>query len=52
MWLLCALPWFFIEKRRAGMDPGMNIVIAGFWHLYKAASEIWTLKQSLVYLIG
>jgi MFS-type transporter involved in bile tolerance (Atg22 family) len=52
VWLLLALPWFFLEKRRPGQDPGMNIVIAGFWQLYRAVTEIWQLKQSLFYLIG
>lgn len=52
VWLLVALPWFFLEKRRPGQDPGMNIVLAGFWQLYRAAKEVWQLKQSLFYLIG
>jgi MFS-type transporter involved in bile tolerance (Atg22 family) len=52
VWLLLAIPWFFLEKRRPGQDPGMNIVIAGFWQLWRAATQIWRLKQSLFYLIG
>lgn len=52
LWLLLAIPWFILEKRRPGVDPGMNIVFAGFWQLYRAASEIWQLRQSLFYLIG
>lgn len=52
VWLLLAIPWFVLEKRRPGQDPGMNIVLAGFWQLKRAATEIWTLKQSLFYLIG
>ncbi|KAK3113140.1 hypothetical protein LTR53_009849 [Teratosphaeriaceae sp. CCFEE 6253] len=52
VWLLLALPWFLLEKRRPGQDPGMNIVIAGFWQLYRALTQIWQLKQSLFYLIG
>ncbi|EMC92680.1 hypothetical protein BAUCODRAFT_142258 [Baudoinia panamericana UAMH 10762] len=52
VWLLLAIPWFVLEKRRPGQDPGMNIVIAGFWQLYRAATQIWQLKQSLFYLIG
>lgn len=52
VWLLLALPWFIIEKRRPGQDPGMNIVLAGFWQLRRAASQIWQLRQSLFYLIG
>ncbi|KAI7082249.1 hypothetical protein KC356_g8508 [Hortaea werneckii] len=52
IWVIVALPWFFLEKRRPGQDPGMNIVLAGFWQLYRAVREIWQLKQSLFYLIG
>lgn len=52
VWLLLAIPWFFLEKRRPGQDPGMNIVIAGFWQLWRAFSCVWQLKQSLAYLIG
>jgi len=52
VWLLLALPWFALEKKRPGQDPGMNIVIAGFWQLYRAITQIWQLKQSFFYLIG
>lgn len=52
VWLLLAIPWFVLEKRRPGQDPGMNIVLAGFWQLKRAMMEIWQLKQSLFYLIG
>ncbi len=52
VWLLLAIPWFILEKRRPGQDPGMNIVIAGFWQLWRALTQIWQLKQSLFYLIG
>ncbi|KAK0300471.1 hypothetical protein LTR91_007986 [Friedmanniomyces endolithicus] len=52
VWLLLAIPWFILEKRRPGQDPGMNIVIAGFWQLWRALAQIWQLKQSLFYLIG
>ena len=33
VWVLLAIPWFIIEKRRPGqsLPPGMNIVMAGFW---------------------
>ncbi|KAG8982054.1 hypothetical protein FRC05_000196 [Tulasnella sp. 425] len=52
--LALALPWFILEKRRPGLSypPGMNIVQAGLWQLYRAAKDIWKLKQSLIYLIG
>ncbi|KAI9716081.1 MAG: hypothetical protein M1828_000492 [Chrysothrix sp. TS-e1954] len=52
VWLLVSLPWFILEKRRKGRDPGMNIVFAGIWQLKMAAVKIWKLKQSLFYLIG
>ncbi|CZT15835.1 probable autophagy protein (Atg22) [Ramularia collo-cygni] len=52
VWLLLAIPWFVMEKRRPGQDPGMNIVLAGFWQLRRAVAEIWQLRQSLFYLIG
>jgi len=52
VWLLLSIPWFVAEKRRPGMDPGMNIVAAGFLQLWRAITQIWHLRQSLVYLIG
>lgn len=52
--LALALPWFILERRRPGLPcpVGMNIVQAGVWQLYRAAKDIWKLKQSLIYLIG
>lgn len=53
VWLLVSLPWFFLEKRRAGQDTmGRSIVVAGFQQLYMAVQQIWKLKQSLLYLVG
>ena len=54
VWLLLAIPWFILEKRRPGqsLPPNMNIVMVGFWQLYRAITQIWRLKQSLIYLIG
>ncbi|KAL8939782.1 MAG: hypothetical protein Q9216_003169 [Gyalolechia sp. 2 TL-2023] len=54
VWLLLAIPWFVLEKRRPGQSipPNMNIVTAGFWQLYRAITQIWRLKQSLLYLVG
>lgn len=52
VWLLLAIPWFIMEKRRPGQDPGMNIVLAGFYQLWRAITQIWQLRQSLAYLIG
>ncbi|CAK1360005.1 unnamed protein product [Cercospora beticola] len=52
VWMLVAIPWFILEKRRPGQDPGMNIVLAGLWQLWNAITQVWQLKQSLFYLIG
>lgn len=52
VWLLVSLPWFVLEKRRPGQDPGRNIIVAGFMQLYHTGREVWKLKQSLLYLIG
>lgn len=53
VWLLVSIPWFFLEKRRAGQDPGKrSIILAGLWQLWDAMKQVWHLKQSLLYLIG
>lgn len=54
VWVLLAIPWFILEKRRPGqqLPPNMNIVMVGFWQLYRAVTQIWRLRQSLLYLIG
>ena len=52
VWLLLSIPWFLLEKRRPGQDPGMNIIMAGLYQLYYAVTQIWKLKQSLLYLVG
>lgn len=53
VWILCAIPWFILEKRRPGQDPGRaNIILAGFKQLGYAISQIWQLRQSLAYLVG
>lgn len=51
--VLCALPWFFIEKRRPGLDlpPGTSLLTVGFTQLYVAFRECRQLKQTLLYLI-
>jgi hypothetical protein len=48
VWVLLAIPWFMVEKRRPGqpLPPGMNLVSVGFWQLYRAVTQIWRLKQS------
>ncbi|KAH8810912.1 putative autophagy protein [Xylogone sp. PMI_703] len=53
VWLIVSLPWFFLEKRRPGQDPGKrSIIVAGLLQTWHAIKTIWKLKQSLVYLIG
>ncbi|KAL8796753.1 MAG: hypothetical protein Q9182_007296, partial [Xanthomendoza sp. 2 TL-2023] len=54
IWLLLAIPWFILEKRRPGqpLPPNTNIITAGLWQLHRAATQIWKLKQSLLYLLG
>lgn len=54
IWLILAIPWFMLEKRRPGqpLPPGKSIVSAGWWQLRRGAMKIWKLKQSVAYLIG
>ncbi|CAI7579124.1 unnamed protein product [Penicillium pancosmium] len=53
VWLLVSLPWFFLEKRRPGQDPGpRGVLIAGIWQVWHAMQQIWKLKQSFIYLVG
>ena len=53
IWLVVGLPWFFLEKRRPGQDPGKrSVFVAGMLHIWHAMKAIWKLKQSLIYLIG
>jgi MFS-type transporter involved in bile tolerance (Atg22 family) len=53
VWILCAIPWFILEKRRPGQDPGhQSILVAGFKQLGYAMAQIWQLRQSLAYLVG
>lgn len=52
VWLLVSIPWFVLEKRRPGLDPEGNIIMAGIRNLWLAITKIWKLKQSLFYLIG
>lgn len=53
-WVVLALPWFWLEKTRAGLPipAGQTIFTAGFYQLREALSKIWHLKQSLIYLVG
>ncbi|KAG2154021.1 MFS general substrate transporter [Suillus clintonianus] len=52
-WLLCALPWFFLEKRRPGLalPPNSLLLTIGFRQTYIALRECMRLKQTFLYLI-
>lgn len=52
-WVVTALPWFVLEKHRPGLPlpPGTNILTAGARNAWQGARHIWTLKQSLLYLV-
>ncbi|KAL2441498.1 hypothetical protein ABEF95_015172 [Exophiala dermatitidis] len=54
VWVLLAIPWFITEKKRPGqsLPTGTNIISVGFWNIYRAITQIWELKQSLLYLVG
>lgn len=52
IWILVALPWFFLEKHRPGqkLPPGTNYFTAGISMAFSTGQKIWKLKQSLLYL--
>ncbi|TBU38548.1 MFS general substrate transporter [Dichomitus squalens] len=52
-WLLCALPWFFLERRRPGLSlpPGASMLTIGLKQTYIALRECMRLKQTFLYLI-
>lgn len=51
--VLCALPWFFLEKRRPGLSlpPGTSLLTIGIKQTYVAFRECLRLKQTFLYLI-
>jgi hypothetical protein len=51
--VLCALPWFFLEQRRPGLNrpPGTNFWAIGFTQAFVALRECMRLKQTFLYLI-
>ncbi|KAF5339253.1 hypothetical protein D9758_013320 [Tetrapyrgos nigripes] len=53
VWLLCALPWFFLEKRRPGLSlpPGTSLLTIGFKQTYVALRECMRLTQTFLYLL-
>lgn len=54
VWLVVSLPWFVLEKKRPGMQVpvGLNMFTVGFWQLSEAFTQIWNLKQSVIFLAG
>ncbi|KAI0671865.1 autophagy-related protein 22-like protein [Trametes maxima] len=53
VWLLCALPWFLLEKRRPGLalPAGASMLTIGFKQTWVALRECMRLKQTFLYLI-
>ncbi|KAK5081384.1 hypothetical protein LTR70_000997 [Exophiala xenobiotica] len=53
-WIVLAIPWFVLEKRRPGqkIPPGLNIITVLPWTLWRAIVQIWELKQTLLFLVG
>lgn len=53
VWLLCAIPWFVLEKRRPGLSlpSGTSLLTVGFKQTYVAFRECMRLKQTFLYLI-
>ncbi len=53
VWVLCAIPWFVLEKRRPGqpLPPGTNYVTAAAKQAYLAAKHLRHLRQTLIYLV-
>lgn len=51
--VICALPWFFLEKRRPGLTipPGTSLWTIGFRQTYIAFRECMKLKQTFLYLV-
>ncbi|KAJ1026870.1 hypothetical protein NDA16_002166 [Ustilago loliicola] len=53
VWLLCAIPWFVLEKHRPGqpLPPGTNYLTAAVKQAYLAAKHLKQLRQTLIYFI-
>ncbi|KAI0775082.1 MFS general substrate transporter [Trametes elegans] len=53
VWLLCALPWFFLEKRRPGLalPATASMLTIGFKQTVVAFRECLRLKQTFLYLM-
>ena len=53
-WVVCALPWFFMEKRRPGqrLPPGTTYYTVGILNMWHAIKSMWKLKQVMIYLVA
>ncbi|SOV08864.1 related to AUT4 - breakdown of autophagic vesicles inside the vacuole [Ustilago sp. UG-2017a] len=53
VWLLCAIPWFVLEKHRPGqpLPPGTNYFTAAVKQAYLAAKHLKQLRQTLIYFV-
>ncbi|KAI9318177.1 autophagy-related protein 22-like protein [Dichotomocladium elegans] len=53
-WLICALPWFFVQKRRPGppLPPQANYLTHGWKRAGRALKEYDRLPQTFVFLLG
>ncbi|KAH9988977.1 autophagy-related protein 22-like protein [Russula vinacea] len=51
--LLCAIPWFIVEKRRPGLvlPPGSSLATIGFKQTLFTLRECFRLKQTFLYLV-
>lgn len=52
-WLVCAIPWFLIEKKRVGLSlpPGQTYFTIGYYTLWQAFKEARKLKDTMIYLV-
>ena len=53
-WLVVSIPWFFMEKSRPGLrvPVGQNMLTVGAWQLWEALTQMWRLRQSMIFLVG
>jgi hypothetical protein len=51
--VLCAIPWFIVEKRRPGLvlPPGSSLATIGFKQTLFSLRECFRLKQTFLYLV-
>lgn len=53
-WLVCAIPWFFMEQRRPGqkLPPGATYLTVGYKNIWNALIGIRKLKQVSIALVA